>query len=99
MSGQPTEDLGTRESPDSGNAIRRCPYCATPELARICVSCLRDTTAPRRSCQSCSGMIPASEPRCFRCGTTVSSELIWKVPLIITLFVIALFISISISLR
>lgn len=73
---------------------RTCPFCTAPAAERTCPSCQRDTTAARRPCQSCAKMIPLQEKRCSHCGANQSSELGWKIPLIIAIFVVALVLSV-----
>ena len=77
---------------------RACPYCRHPAIQRFCETCGRDTTAPRRPCSQCRQMVPSNEPRCWNCGTQFRSEMWWKIPLIILLFIIATIISIMIRL-
>ena len=73
---------------------RTCPFCDAPAEARVCASCKRDTTAARRPCQSCGKMIPLQEKRCSHCGVSQSSELGWKIPLIVAMFVVAFILAI-----
>ena len=72
-----------------------CPFCDSaevlPEGQRDCPSCGRDRTVPRRICSNklCRRMTPKSELACVHCGQNAKSELRWKVPLIILLFLLA----------
>ncbi len=77
---------------------RRCPFCEASTTERSCQSCKRDTTAPRGPCQSCGRMKPTAEPRCWHCGGEVKSDLRWKIPLIIVLFLAAMVLSILLHL-
>ena len=77
---------------------RTCPFCGAMAAATVCAACGRDTTAPRRLCPTCGKMTPSTEPKCWNCGTKLPSDLSWKIPLIVLLFVLALVASILISL-
>lgn len=76
--------------------IRPCPFCRMPATMRFCETCGRDTTAPRRPCPRCGYMVPSNEPTCWNCGTQFRSEMWWKIPLIILLFLIAIVLSLVI---
>ena len=73
---------------------RPCPFCGATVDGAACPSCKRDPTAPRRVCASCQKMTPTAERACVHCQIVPTSELVWKVPVIIALFVGALIISI-----
>lgn len=77
---------------------RMCPFCGAPAAAKFCGSCGRDTNAPRRPCQNCHRMVPSTERACWNCGTAFKSDMRWKVPLIIFLFLLAFAISALIAL-
>lgn len=83
--------------PATHQAVRLCPFCAAPAHAKFCGSCGRDTTAPRRPCQKCRRMMPSNEPACRHCGATYKSDMRWKVPLIIFLFLLAFVVSFIIA--
>jgi predicted amidophosphoribosyltransferase len=81
------------------SAGRLCPFCGAPvHTAQLCAACGRDTTAPRRPCEKCGQMIPSHERACWRCGASFKSELWWKVPLIVLLFLLAFVISAVLAL-
>jgi predicted amidophosphoribosyltransferase len=75
-----------------------CPFCGAPTAAQVCGSCGRNTTAPRRPCGKCGQMVPSSERACWNCGAVFRSDLRWKIPLIVFLFLLALVISVLLSL-
>ncbi len=77
---------------------RVCPFCGAPAAAQMCGSCGRDTTAPRRPCGECRRMVPSSERACWNCGAGFGSDLRWKIPLIVFLFLLAFVISILLAL-
>jgi hypothetical protein len=77
---------------------RVCPFCGVPAAAQFCGSCGRDTTAPRRPCGKCRRMVPSSERTCWNCGADFRSDLRWKIPLIVFLFLLAFFISVLLAL-
>ena len=76
---------------------RMCPFCGAPAAAQFCGSCGRDTTAPRRPCGKCRQMVPSSERVCRNCGTGFGSDLRWKIPLIVFLFLLAFVISVLLA--
>ena len=84
--------------PAAHAAGRACPFCATPAAAQFCGSCGRDTTAPRRPCGKCGRLVPSKESFCWSCGAAFKSDLRWKVPLIVFLFLLAFAISIGLAL-
>lgn len=69
--------------------VRRCPFCEAEALGAQCPACGRNTTAPRRPCATCGRMTPTADAACWNCGTVLKSELRWKVPVIILLFILA----------
>ncbi len=72
-----------------------CPFCGdctgTPAS---CGGCRRDKRAPRRSCPACRKFTPMAEPACCHCRQTFTSELAWKVPVIVLMFVAALVVAV-----
>lgn len=82
--------VGHPGAPRSG---RVCPFCGAHAAAQLCAACGRDTTAPRRPCRECGRMVPASERACWNCGAVFTSDMWWKVPLIVFLFLLAFAIS------
>ena len=66
-----------------------CPFCGGTSNTQICNWCGRDTTAPRRPCPRCNRMVPTYEPVCWNCGSKFKSDLNWKIPVIILIFVLA----------
>ena len=77
---------------------RACPYCGAPAADRFCGACGRDTTAPRRPCARCKRMVPSSERVCWNCGAGFTSDMWWKIPLIVFLFLLAFLVSIVLAL-
>jgi hypothetical protein len=43
-------------------------------------------------------MVPSSEPACPKCGAAFRSDLRWKIPLIVLLFLLAFVISVLLAL-
>lgn len=80
-------DEPSRAEQPSGGLV--CPFCGTATRTQSCDRCGRDTAAHRRLCPSCGKMAPASDASCWSCGRPFRSDLWWKVPLIIGLFVVA----------
>lgn len=94
-----------RQSPTGGHAdarpvaaVRSCPFCGAPATAQFCGSCGRNTNAPRRPCGSCGRMSPSGESACWNCGAGFKSDMRWKIPLIVFLFLLAFVVSILIAL-
>ncbi len=79
-------------------ASRACPFCGAPAAERFCGACGRDTTAPRRPCARCKRMVPSSERVCWSCGAGFTSDMWWKIPLIVFLFLLAFLVSIVLAL-
>lgn len=75
-----------------------CLFCGdcTGTPAR-CGGCSRDQRAPRRMCPACHKFTPSAEPSCCHCRRSFGSELAWKVPLIVAMFVAA--VTVSVLLR
>jgi hypothetical protein len=42
-------------------------------------------------------MTPLNEPACCHCGQAIRSELRWKVPVIILMFVVAIAVSVAVQ--
>lgn len=55
-------------------------------------------TGTQRVCTTCKSLTPASETACAHCGVPFRSDLRWKVPLIVVLFLVAFAISVAIEL-
>jgi predicted amidophosphoribosyltransferase len=82
----------------AGFPHRVCPFCGAHTAAQVCSSCGRDTTAPRRPCGKCRRMVPSGESVCWNCGAGFRSDMWWKIPLIVFLFLLAFLISIVLAL-
>lgn len=82
----------------SGRPAKDCPFCGTSNRSDRCSQCGQDTRAPRRICSHCGKQTPQASPACTHCSTVHRSELLWKVPLIIGLFVIAVIITVLINI-
>lgn len=74
---------------------RVCPYCGVPAPGQMCANCRRDTTARRRICPKCGRITPSAEPACMSCGKRYTSDLAWKIPVIVLLFIVVVIISIA----
>ena len=66
-----------------------CVFCGAAKVGDTCPACRRDTRASRRICARCSRQTPLDEPVCCHCGIALRSDLSWKVPLIVFLFLAA----------
>jgi predicted amidophosphoribosyltransferase len=76
-----------------------CPFCDTAITEGVrCPGCGRDPTLTRRVCPRCQKMTPQIESTCSHCGAALGSELSWKIPLIVGLFIAAFALSIVIHL-
>ncbi|HWO18402.1 MAG TPA: hypothetical protein VNO30_06485 [Kofleriaceae bacterium] len=73
-----------------------CPFCGAPAISPRCQQCQRDPQAPRRICGHCAKQTPSSEKACMHCQTAAGSDLSWKIPLIVVLFLLALAVSIAV---
>lgn len=74
-----------------------CPFCGARGAGTLCLDCGRDKTTARRICAKCNAATPVAEPACQACGQRQVSDLRWKIPLIVALFVAA--IAVAILLR
>ena len=85
-----------------GQPAAACPFCGGVAAAAtgdaLCDECGRDRTAPRRICKQCKNLTPIAEPACHNCGMVKSSELRWKIPLIVAMFAAALTAAVLIRL-
>lgn len=79
-------------------AIAACPFCEGDVRDGECLSCGRDPRAPRRICGQCGQGTPEEETSCCRCRTPFHSEMWWKIPLILTLFVLAFILAVVLQL-
>lgn len=95
--GQGGPPAGLPGAAPAGAARRTCPFCGAPAAALICAACQRDTTAARRPCPKCGRMTPSREPSCWNCGAIVRSEMWWKIPLIVALFVLAFALAVAVN--
>ncbi|HEY1263780.1 MAG TPA: serine/threonine-protein kinase [Terriglobales bacterium] len=82
-------------SPPAGKTQRPCPFCSQMTSATICSSCGRDTSAPRRVCSSCGKMVPERDKTCWNCNQRLRSDLAWKVPVAILIFVVLILLQLA----
>ena len=75
-----------------------CPFCGGTSNSQLCNWCGRDTAAPRRPCPACGRMAPSREPACWNCGAKFKSDMAWKIPLIVLLFVLAFALAIVLAM-
>jgi predicted amidophosphoribosyltransferase len=75
-------------------ALAPCPFCEAQDQGRLCARCGRDRTATRRACRKCRKFTPSAESECCHCGARYRSELLWKIPIIVVMFVAAIFFGI-----
>jgi predicted nucleic acid-binding Zn ribbon protein len=77
-----------------------CLYCGAPLATGtwLCARCGRDSTAPRRPCTKCGRVTPTAERACLNCGSVFKSDMRWKVPLIIFLFLLGIVLSVVVAL-
>lgn len=52
----------------------------------------------RRVCPACGKMTPVKEKRCSHCHAAVSSDMSWKIPLIIGIFLAAFILSVVVHI-
>jgi predicted amidophosphoribosyltransferase len=78
---------------------RKCPFCEAETNERMCTSCHRDTAAIRKICSACGKMTPKKEDYCCHCRKKFRSDLAWKIPIIILLFLLVLVISILVNMN
>jgi hypothetical protein len=77
---------------------RPCPFCEQETTSTECEHCGRNVTARRRKCKKCDKMSPHAEEICCHCRTAFGSELAWKIPLIIAMFVAAFILTIIVNI-
>ena len=77
-----------------------CPYCREPLYSghSCCGRCGRDPSAPRRPCPKCGRVTPTAERACWNCGAAFKSDMRWKVPLIVALFLLSFVLSVAVAL-
>jgi predicted amidophosphoribosyltransferase len=77
-----------------------CPYCGAPLASGtwVCARCGRDANAPRRPCPKCGRVTPSAEPACMSCGAVFKSDMRWKVPLIVAIFLLSIVLSVAVAL-
>lgn len=78
--------------------MNTCPFCNNPAGGQPCGACGRSPAAPRRPCPACKNMTPLNEPTCSHCSMKIRSELRWKIPVIIVMFVAAFIAAIAVQL-
>ena len=74
-----------------------CPFCGAQAQSPRCMTCQRDPRAPRRICAHCKKQTPTNEPKCMHCQVAAGSELGWKVPVIVLMFIVAFIIAIAVQ--
>jgi hypothetical protein len=74
-----------------------CPYCGAMAASALCGTCRRDPRGSRRICGRCQRQTPIAEKVCMHCKTPAGSEMSWKVPLIIVMFVAAIALAIALQ--
>jgi hypothetical protein len=77
-----------------------CPFCDSEMVVAgtSCPVCSRNPRSPRRPCPKGCGWTPSNEVKCCRCGTGFKSDLRWKIPLIVGIFLLALILSVAIQI-
>ena len=75
-----------------------CPFCDDPSGGEPCGACGRAPNIGRRPCPACKKMTPLNEPACSHCEQAIRSEMRWKVPVIILMFVTAIGVSLAVRL-
>lgn len=76
-----------------------CPFCGdVTGTAERCGGCGRNKRAARRSCPGCKMFSPTGEANCCHCRRAFASEMAWKVPVIIAIFLVAIALSIALRL-
>jgi RNA polymerase subunit RPABC4/transcription elongation factor Spt4 len=82
----------------SEHTVSTCPFCERESEGGICAHCGRDPTGRRRVCDDCKKITPSGEPICCHCGKRFRTELAWKIPAIIVMFVVAAVLSVVIRI-
>ncbi len=77
---------------------RPCPFCGATTRGERCPACNQDVTAPRRPCPKCGHLTPSRQRECVHCHTVAKSDLRWKIPLIVAIFVVAFVLAILLQL-
>ncbi len=77
---------------------RVCPFCKLQAKSNTCTGCGHNVVATRHICTQCAGQTPASEANCIHCGVVYRSAMVWKVPVIISMFVAAFALSVALAL-
>lgn len=77
---------------------RICPFCGAAAPGPACPACGRDPTANRRVCAKCGKATPIAASACCHCGAPKGSELAWKIPVIVLLFVLAFVVSVVVAM-
>ena len=92
--------LETTLKGEPANGPRPCPYCSAPLYPGhvFCGRCGRDPSAPRRPCPRCGRVTPTAERACRNCGATFKSDMRWKVPLIVALFMLSFVLSVVLAI-
>jgi predicted amidophosphoribosyltransferase len=58
----------------------------------LCPHCGRNPSAPRRICTTCKMMTPKAERACWHCGMVFTSEMSWKIPVVILVIVASIIV-------
>ncbi len=76
---------------------RACPFCGgRADGEGTCAACGRPVTLARLTCRACGAFTPAREAACSHCGARQRGEMAYKIALIVTMFVVALALSVGI---
>jgi hypothetical protein len=74
-----------------------CPFCGQPAVSPRCGTCQRDPKAARRICGHCQKQTPTAEKQCMHCRGAAGSEMSWKVPLIVLMFIAAFVLAVALQ--
>jgi RNA polymerase subunit RPABC4/transcription elongation factor Spt4 len=73
-----------------------CAFCGTTTDQLRCPTCQRDPRGARRVCAWCQRNTPTGEKPCMHCGVVAQSDLGWKVPVIVVMFLLAFAIAVAV---
>ncbi len=73
-----------------------CAFCGTTTDQVRCQACQRDPRGARRVCSRCKKNTPSAEKTCMHCGVGATSDLGWKIPLIVVLFLLAFAVAVAV---
>jgi len=80
--------------PVGEGTTRVCPFCGSPTATQQCTSCGRNTSASRKICARCGKMAPSADSKCWNCGSTFTSDVWWKILVLIGVFILVFLLNV-----